>query len=111
MQAADYKLTNGHPIPVKQLAQRGANNNQTQTQTLRRRPYGVEIILTEIDEEFGPQLYKYDPAGHFCGYKGVASGVKDQEATNQLEKLFKGLEKDKKKLGGIDTIITAIEML
>jgi len=42
-----------------------------------RRPYGVEIMLIEIDEELGPQLFKYDPAGHYCGYKGVASGVKD----------------------------------
>ena len=50
------------------------------------RPYGVETILISIDIEKGPLLYKNDPAGHFCGYKAVTSGVKEMEAINYLEK-------------------------
>ena len=68
-------------------------------------------MLVEYDEEFGPQLFKFDPAGHYCGYRGVSAGVKEQEATNQLEKFFKGLQTDKKTVGGKDTIITALDML
>ena len=47
------------------------------------------MILIGIDDEFGPQLYKTDPAGTFVGYKAVASGLKEQEAMNFLEKKFK----------------------
>ena len=53
------------------------------------RPYGVETILISIDIEKGPLLYKNDPAGHYCGYKAVTSGVKEMEAINYLEKQFK----------------------
>lgn len=42
-----------------------------------------------MDDEFGPQLYKCDPAGTFIGYKACVSGQKDQEAINFLEKKFK----------------------
>ncbi len=68
-------------------------------------------MLVEYDEEFGPQLFKFDPAGHYCGYRGVSAGVKEQEATNQLEKYFKGLQSDKKTVGGKETVITALDML
>ena len=89
--ASDFKFTNGFGIPVQQLAQRAANINQSYTQKASRRPFGVEVILAEFDSELGPQLYKFDPAGHYCGFKGVSCGVKEQEATNQLEKFFKGI--------------------
>ena len=50
------------------------------------RPYAVETLLCSIDEERGPQLFKVDPSGHYLGYKAAASGVKEQEALNFLEK-------------------------
>ena len=53
------------------------------------RPYGVETILVAMDIERGSQVYKNDPAGHYCGYKAIASGVKEMEAINYLEKQFK----------------------
>jgi 20S proteasome subunit alpha 1 len=53
------------------------------------RPLGVATTLISVDSELGPQLYKCDPAGYYVGYKGTASGPKQQEALNHLEKKLK----------------------
>lgn len=53
------------------------------------RPLGVATTLVSVDDEFGPQLYKCDPAGYYVGYKATASGPKQQEALNHLEKKLK----------------------
>lgn len=53
------------------------------------RPLGVAITLISVDSENGPQLYKCDPAGYYAGYKAAASGPKQQEALNHMEKKLK----------------------
>ncbi len=53
------------------------------------RPLGVATTLISLDAEFGPQLYKCDPAGYYAGYKAIATGPKNQEAMNHLEKKLK----------------------
>ncbi len=47
------------------------------------------MMLIGIDEELGPQVFKCDPSGFYVGYKATASGAKQQEAINHLEKKLK----------------------
>ena len=47
------------------------------------------ITLIAFDDETGPQVFKIDPAGYSMGYKATASGPKEQEAINLLERNFK----------------------
>lgn len=53
------------------------------------RPLGVATTLISLDSEYGPQLYKCDPAGYYSGYKAIATGPKAQETMNFLEKKLK----------------------
>ncbi|KAF4694204.1 Proteasome subunit alpha type-6 [Perkinsus olseni] len=71
------------------LLKKIANLAQVYTQHAYMRPYGVIALFFGIDDEFGPQLLKVDPAGHYVGCKAAAAGTKEQEATNALEKIVR----------------------
>ena len=61
-----------------------------------------------MDDERGPQLFKVDPAGHYLGYKACSAGVKEQEASNLLEKAFKKSEDAVKPIAGDEAVRLAI---
>ncbi|KAI9800685.1 MAG: hypothetical protein M1825_004007 [Sarcosagium campestre] len=113
-EAAEFRYKFGYEMPCDVLAKRLANINQVYTQRVRSsfdhinrlavtdrllmhlqaymRPLGVATTLVSVDSEFGPQLYKCDPAGYYVGYKATASGPKQQEALNHMEKKLKNKE-------------------
>lgn len=89
LEAANYKTELGHDAPIDYLASRIADYNQNTTQKAMQRVFGVETIIAGMDLEKGPALFKIDPAGYYFGYKGTASGVKEQDAVNFMEKEMK----------------------
>jgi len=115
-ECVDFTNDFAYSIPPGYLAGRMADQNQVYTQHAYMRPMGVgagicackpwfcvsyvsacgmsALTIAGIDEEHGPQLYKCDPAGFYVGYKACASGTKEDEAMNFLEKEFKKEELD-----------------
>ncbi|KFM23542.1 Proteasome subunit alpha type-6 [Auxenochlorella protothecoides] len=85
-EAAEFRFKYGYEMPVDFLARVLADQAQVYTQHAYMRPLGVISTLVGIDEERGPQLFKVDPAGYFVGYRATATGPKEQEAINYLEK-------------------------
>lgn len=88
-EAAEFKYVNGYEMPVDALAKRMANLAQIYTQRAYMRPLGVALTFCSVDDEFGPMLYKCDPAGYYTGSKANATGPKQQELTTALEKKYK----------------------
>ncbi|CEP23819.1 SCL1 [Cyberlindnera jadinii] len=88
-EAAEFKYLNGYEMPVDALAKRMANLSQIYTQRAYMRPLGVALTFCSVDDEFGPMLYKCDPAGYYIGSKANATGPKQQELTTALEKKYK----------------------
>ena len=88
-EAFDYLQDNGHNISADILAIRAADIAQLYTQKSGMRAYAVELTICSVDTSSGPLLYKVDPAGHYVGYYATSSGNKEQEAQNELEKMFR----------------------
>ncbi|CAG9332122.1 unnamed protein product [Blepharisma stoltei] len=108
-EASEYRFKNGIPCPVNILANRTGDLAQVYTQQAFMRPYGVITMLAGIDDELGPQLYKIDPAGMFQGFKACAAGVKEQEATNYLEKQWKKVNGDLNREQAIEMAIECLQ--
>jgi len=109
-EAAEFKYKYGYEITPDLLAKRIANINQVYTQRAAMRPLGISLILIGIDQERGPQIFKLDPAGYYVGFRATATGQKQQESMNHLEKLFKkdegGLKLKKDEV--VEAAITAL---
>ena len=73
-------------MPCDVLAKRLANINQVYTQRAAMRPLGVSMTLIAVDDEFGPMVYKTDPAGYYASHLAIGAGPKMQEVNNWMEK-------------------------
>ncbi|CEQ40626.1 SPOSA6832_02258, partial [Sporobolomyces salmonicolor] len=88
-EATQFRYKYGYEITPDLLAKRIANINQVYTQRAAMRPLGISMIIIGHDPVYGPQIFKLDPAGYYVGFHATASGQKQQEAINLLEKGFK----------------------
>lgn len=87
--AFKFQDKNGYAVPVHVLAQKIGKFSQIRTQNAGMRPFGCTLHFSACDDEKGGQLFRCDSAGHTFGWKSVATGPKDQEASNFLEKMLK----------------------
>lgn len=106
--SAQFKMKNGYMIPVPVLAQKFGHYLQKFSQYAAMRAFCVNTTLVGFDDEFGPQLYRIDPSGQAVGFRAVATGSKEQEATTQLEKHWK---KNEGQWDSKQTVETAIQVL
>jgi 20S proteasome subunit alpha 1 len=91
--AAKFQDKNGYPIPASHLATKIADMEQLYTQHAYMRPYASTAVIFGIEDGEAASdahsrgcLFKVDPSGHYSGFRAVAVGAKEQEATNLLEK-------------------------
>ena len=47
------------------------------------------MVLIAYDDDYGPCIYRSDPAGYYSAFKACSVGPKQTEATSFLEKKFK----------------------
>ena len=87
-EASSFQYEFGYPIPVEILVKKIANTNQMGTQYAGMRLPGAALLVIGYDVEGKQQLFKVDPAGYYAKFKAAASGQKQQEALNHLEKMF-----------------------
>jgi len=106
-EAADFKYKYGYSIPVHVLARRIADIAQVNTQSASMRPLATVCLLIGVDDEKGPQVFKVDCAGHYLPFFAAASGMKEQEAVNFLEKRVEAM----KEYDADETVRTAIMCL
>lgn len=106
-EAGQWKFDNGYEMPVSVLARRMADLAQVNTQSASMRPLACIGLFIGVDDELGPQVFKVDCAGHYLPYFAAASGPKEQEAMNFLEKRVA----DMKEFDSDQVIRTAITCL
>ena len=85
-ESAKWQFDNGYATPTKVIAKRMADLAQVNTQSASMRPLATIALMIGVDDEEGPTVCKVDCAGHFLPFKAAASGPKEQEAMNFLEK-------------------------
>ncbi|KZT54542.1 N-terminal nucleophile aminohydrolase [Calocera cornea HHB12733] len=90
-QAMSSRMTFNRPVPVNRLVSAIADRAQVNTQEYGRRPYGVGLLVIGQDQS-GPHLYEFSPAGNSYEYFAMSIGARSQSAKTYLEKNFEAFE-------------------
>lgn len=90
-QAMGSKMLYGRPIPVARIVQGISDRAQNNTQMYGKRPYGVGFLVIGQDET-GPHLFEFSPAGTAFEYYAHSIGARSQSAKTYLEKNFESFE-------------------
>jgi len=110
-EASEWMYKYGYPMEADVMAKRMADLNQVYTQHASMRMLGTTLVFLGYDVERNqPLLYRTEPSGYYAGFKACATGVKQIEATNFLEKNFKKRDNNCPKTTS-ETIETAIAAL
>lgn len=78
-------MTYGRPLPVERIVSQIADRAQLNTQQYGRRPYGVGLLVTGVDET-GPHLFEFQPSGMTYEMLACAIGARSQMARTYLER-------------------------
>lgn len=81
-----------NPLPVGRLVVRLADKAQVCTQRSWKRPYGVGLLVSGLDE-LGAHLYYNCPSGNYFEYQAFAIGSRSQAAKTYLERRFEVYDK------------------
>jgi len=84
-QALSSRLTYGRPLPVERATAAIGDRAQSNTQLYGKRPYGVALLVTGVDET-GPHLFEFQPSGMTQEMAACAIGARSQMARTYLER-------------------------
>ncbi|KAJ9446050.1 Proteasome subunit alpha type-6 [Diplonema papillatum] len=123
--AGEFHEKYGYQCDVTWLARRLGENAQHYTQHAGYRPLGnISILFAMEKDDMGvshPKIYTVDPAGVAIGYYATATGQKDNEVKQVLEKAYKkdmtleetimcGIQSLQKSLGANENSLTAADL-
>ncbi|KAG9245298.1 putative proteasome subunit alpha type-1 [Calycina marina] len=84
-QSLSSRLTYGRAIPLERIVSAIGDRAQTNTQHYGKRPYGVGLLVTGVDET-GPHLFEFQPSGMTQEMVACAIGARSQMARTYLER-------------------------
>ncbi|PAA61770.1 hypothetical protein BOX15_Mlig000340g1 [Macrostomum lignano] len=88
LSAQRYLLQYQEPMPVEQLVSSICDIKHAYTMFGGRRPFGVSMLYSGWDLNYGFQLYQSDPSGNFSGWKATCIGSNAAAANSMLDQEY-----------------------
>ena len=82
------KLTYDEPIDVEVVTQKICSVQQTYTQHVGGRPFGVAMVLGGVNKT-GPHVFGTHPIGNYMGYKATAVGAGTETVLSMLKEEYR----------------------
>lgn len=87
--AQQHRVTYDSLIDTETIVKEISNLKQAYTQYGGARPFGVEVMITGINDDGAERLYVSDVTGNYFGYKATAIGENDDQIKALLRKQYK----------------------